>query len=150
MKAKDFMHRNIIIARKDMTLKEAAVRMSDYKVSGLPVIDDEGNLIGIITDSDILKYRQKINLPEAMRLIEYFMEEIDPQSIEDNIRSILNEKVKDVMTTRLITVNEEALLGEIIRKFAEHHISRIPVVRGRKPVGIIAREDVTKIFALKY
>ncbi len=150
MRAIDFMHRNVVTTNTDMTLKEAAILMSNYNVSGLPVIDEKKYLKGIITDSDILKYRQKINLPEAMRLIEYFMEEIDPQSIEDNIRRILNKKVKDVMTTRMITVNEEALLGEIVGKFAEHHISRIPVVRSKKLVGIIAREDVIKLYAQKY
>lgn len=150
MKARDIMHRKIITIGKEATLKEAAIQMSDNRVSGLPVVDDSTRIVGIITDSDILTYRKKINLPEYMRLLEYFIEEIDPESIEENIRVILHKKVKDVMTTRLITVTEDTYIGQIISKFAEHHISRIPVVKKHKLVGIIAREDLIKAFAEKY
>ncbi len=150
MKARDIMHKNVITIGKEMTLKEAAVLMSNHGISGLPVVDDSGRIIGIIADSDILKYRQKINLPEYLRLLEFFIEEVDPESIQEDIRGILHKKVKDVMTTRLITVTEEAFIGQILSKFAEHHISRIPVVKENKLVGIIAREDVIKAFAEKY
>ena len=150
MQAKDLMRENVITVGKEAVLKEAALLMSKNRVSGLPVVEDNGDIIGIITDSDILRYRQKINLPEYMRLLEYFIEEIDPESIEDNIRVILNKRVKDVMTTRLITVTEDTYIGQIISKFAEHHISRIPVVKKKKLVGIIAREDVIRAFAEKY
>ncbi|MDO9574272.1 MAG: CBS domain-containing protein [Candidatus Contubernalis sp.] len=150
MKARDIMYRNVITVDKEKTLKEAAVLMSNHGISGLPVVDSSGRIIGIITDSDILKYRQKINLPEYLRLLEFFMEEIDPESIEEDISAILHKQVKDVMTTRLITVTEEAFIGEILGKFAEHHISRIPVVKENKLLGIIAREDVIKAFAEKY
>ena len=150
MQAKDLMRENVITVGKEVVLKEAALLMSKNRISGLPVVEDNGDIIGIITDSDILRYRQKINLPEYMRLLEYFIEEIDPESIEDNIRVILNKRVKDVMTPRLITVTEDTYIGQIISKFAEHHISRIPVVKKKKLVGIIAREDVIRAFAEKY
>ena len=150
MKARDIMHKKIITIGRETSLKEAAILMSANRVSGLPVLDDSGRLIGIITDSDILKYRQKKNLPEYLRLLESFIEEIDPESIEENIRVILRKKVKDVMTTHLIMVTEETQIGQIISKFAEHHISRMPVVKKNKLVGIIAREDVIKALAEKY
>ncbi|UNC90666.1 CBS domain-containing protein [Candidatus Contubernalis alkaliaceticus] len=150
MKAIDIMHKNVIAVDKEASLREAAVLMSKHGIGGLPVVDDFGSIVGIITDSDILKYRQKINLPEYLRLLEYFYEEIDPKRIEADIRAILNKKVKDVMSTRLVMVTEEALIREIISKFAEHHISRIPVVKENKLLGIIAREDVIKVFVEKY
>ena len=150
MKARDLMHRRVITVTRNTILKEAAILMSKNRISGLPVVDEKGNLIGIITDSDILQYRQKINLPEYMRLIEYFLGEVDPQGIEESIRDIMHKKVEEVMTTRLITLREESQLAEIISKFAEHHIGRLPVVEGDKLVGLVSREDVIRAFAEKY
>ncbi len=150
MKAVELMHKKVITAGKDTTVKEAAVIMSKNKVSGLPVIDEEGNIEGIVTDSDILKYRQKINMPEYLKVIEYFIEQAHPGELENNIREILAHKVADIMTVKLVTVGETAGLGEIIGKFAEHHISRIPVVKGKKLVGIIAREDVIRAFVERF
>ncbi|RQD77288.1 MAG: CBS domain-containing protein [Candidatus Syntrophonatronum acetioxidans] len=150
MKARDLMHRRVITVRRDTTLKEASILMSKNRVNGLPVVEEEGKLVGIITDSDILQYRQKINLPEYMRLIEYFLGEVDPEGIEDSIREIMHKKVEEVMTTHLITLREDSQLGEIISKFAEHHIGRLPVVKENKLVGLVSREDVIRAFAEKY
>jgi len=144
------MHRRVITAGKDTTVKEAAVIMSKKKVSGLPVVDGEGNIEGIVTDSDILKYRQKINMPEYLKAIEYYIGQVNPEELENNIREILAHKVADIMTVKLVTVGETAGLGEIIGKFAEYHISRIPVVKGKKLVGIIAREDVIRAFVERF
>lgn len=150
MRAKDIMHRQVITATGDMTLGDVARLMSANRISGLPIIDGEGCLLGIITDSDILRYRQRVNLPDCMKLLEYFIEEIDPGGIEREIREILQKKAKEVMTTRVITVGENSRGGEIISKLAENHIGRLPVVRGKKLVGLVAREDVVKALAEGY
>ena len=117
---KDAMNRNVISICPEATVEEAIHLLLDHSISGAPVIDDEGELCGIVTQFQLL---------EVM---------YDP--------NVKNTRIRDCMTRGVFTIDEDALLGKAANLLVIHRIRRIPVVKGRRVVGIISRRDLLQYF----
>ena len=117
-RASDVMSSNVITVPQNATVEEAIRILLDHRISGAPVVDDEGNLVGIISE---------------FRLLEVVY---DPQ--------VKYERVKDITTQEVLTVYEDTVLTEIASMFIVHRIRRLPVVRGKRLVGLIARSDLLR------
>lgn len=116
--AKDIMTTTVITAKEDMRLTDAIKLMLRWHISGLPVIDDEENLIGIITEHDVLNFT--LSGDAALT------------------------KVKEVMTKNLVTYDPDMLVVDVINLFASHRVRRVPVLKDNKIVGIISRRDIIR------
>lgn len=147
MIAKNVMNKNVVSIRPDDTLKDAVILMVKHSVSGLPVIDENKNIIGIISQSDVLRHGKKPFILEAVDLLEIFLYEQTPTDYEEELKIALNMKIKDVMTKDIIVVSEDTSVGKIAHLMIENEINRVPVIREGKLVGIIGREDIIKAIA---
>jgi CBS domain-containing protein len=117
---KNAMHSKVVCARPEATVEEAIELLLENHISGAPVIDDGGQLVGIISQFQLL---------EVM---------YDPQ--------IKNGRVRDFMTREVLTIDEDALLGTAVNLFVVHRIRRLPVVRLGRVVGVISRSDLLRYF----
>ncbi len=139
MRVLDLMSTELIRVRPETTLRDAARLMVEAKISGLPVTDDEGNLVGLVTESDFL--RKEVDRGEIM--------DTGLLGILFNNRDSLAEAetVEEVMATDLFTISPEATLVEAARAMTSHGIKRLPVVdREGKLIGVIARSDIVAAF----
>ena len=118
---KDAMNRNVISISPDATVEEAIHLLLDHSISGAPVIDDEGELCGIITQYQLLEVLYE--------------------------PTVKHSRVEECMTREVITIDEEALLGTATNHFVLHRIRRIPVTRHGKVIGILSRQDLLQYFA---
>ncbi|MEM0476468.1 MAG: CBS domain-containing protein [Candidatus Aenigmatarchaeota archaeon] len=126
MKAKDIMSKDIIFARPDETIKEVSLKMLKNKISGLPIIDNSGKIIGIISQTDIVKLSEKYNEKELEKL---------------KVEEIIKRK------RRLIVARENTSIKRLIKLMIKHDISRIPIVdKEYKVIGIVSKLDILKIF----
>ncbi|MEM4592510.1 MAG: CBS domain-containing protein [Sulfolobales archaeon] len=126
MKAKDIMSKNIIFARPDETIKEVSLKMLKNKISGLPIIDNSGKIVGIISQTDIVKLSEKYNEKELEKL---------------KVDEIIKGKRK------LIVARENTSIKRLIKLMIKHDISRIPIVdKEYKVIGIVSKLDILKIF----
>ncbi|NOY57131.1 MAG: CBS domain-containing protein [Actinobacteria bacterium] len=136
MRVLDIMTMDVLTTSPSTSLKEAARKMVRAGVSGLPVIDESGELVGIITEADFLEReadRSRRRLLNAM-----FKER---ESVVDA------ETVGEVMTRDPVVIFPEASVTEAARVMAHHHVKRLPVVgAGGKLVGIVSRADVVAVF----
>ena len=80
--AQDIMTKDVITARKDMSVKELAQLLHDKKISGVPVVDDQDNLIGIVTENDLIDQTKKIHIPTVMALFDSFVFLENPDRLE--------------------------------------------------------------------
>jgi CBS domain-containing protein len=120
----------------DASVTHAAQLMLDRKVSGLPVLDDEGTLVGMITEGDLMR---RFELRAAMPRQE--------ASSADRAREYLKTrgwKVTDVMSRKVLTVDEEMPIGQIAALLEENGVKRAPVMRAGKLVGIVSRADLLR------
>ncbi|MFC1646597.1 HPP family protein, partial [Candidatus Omnitrophota bacterium] len=144
MKVENVMIKNVKSILPDISVKKAMVLLSENKISGLPVIDSEGKLEGMLTEKDILNYI----LPGYLKKVGSFIYQDNPKAIGNKVKELSQErKVGDIMRRDIITVKPEASLSEVARTMLTERVRRIPVVdKEDKVIGIIAREDVVKAF----
>ena len=138
MIARDVMTVDVVTVSPDHSVSHAAQIMLDHHISGLPVLDDQGHLVGIVTEGDFLR-RSELGLPALSP---------DDQHLSTNgerARSYVKShswKVADVMTANLVQVDEGASLTQIAALMEERGIKRLPVMRGDNLVGIVSRADL--------
>jgi CBS domain-containing protein len=144
--AADVMSRDVVTVRPNDTLRHAAQIMLDRAVSGLPVVDAEGHVLGIVSERDL------IHLDEAAEKRARWWLDILAEGEElapDFLAAIngMNRSVSKVMRTDLITVTESTPLREVAALIARENIRRVLVMRDGKLAGIVARRDLVKALA---
>jgi CBS domain-containing protein len=139
VKLSDLMTTDVITVGPDAPLKEAARRMVEAGVSGLPVTDESGVLIGVITEADFVASEAGRRAPRRAGLLRHWLKE------EKTLPAAQN--VGDVMTKEVTTLNAEADHAEAARTMQKAGIKRIPVVDGEGALkGIISRSDILRAF----
>jgi CBS-domain-containing membrane protein len=122
----------------------AAQLMLEKRISGLPVIDAGGKLVGIVTEGDFLRRAETGTRRQRPRWIEFFM---GPGRLADEYVRLSGRKVGDVMTGEVQTVAPDASLEQIVRLMERHRIKRVPVVHDGKVVGIVTRANLLRAVA---
>lgn len=144
LKAKDIMTREIITVYPDTEVVQAAKLMLDKHISGLPVVDKEGHVKGIICQSDLMAQQRKIPVPSFFILLDGAISLTSPQQIENEIRKMSAVKVSEAMTPDPITVDTETGLEDIATLMVKHNIHTLPVLDQGWLVGVIGKEDVLR------
>ncbi len=149
LKAKDVMTTPVITVTVDTPLKRAAEILDENFFSGVPVVDEEEKLVGVLSETDILRYTQQIigqPLRDPHRVFTKSQEvlhiDITHRGVEV-IELVANTTVEMLMTVDLYTATEEVPLVEVARLMRDHNINRIPVVgENNLLVGIVTRADI--------
>jgi CBS domain-containing protein len=144
MKAADVMTRHVISIKPDSSIVEAAQLMLLNRISGLPVLDDRGKLVGIVTEGDLLRRRETGTERRRPRWLEFI---IGPGRLASEYVHTHGRKIDEVMTVKPQTITEETPLDEIVLLMERKRIKRLPVVRGDEVVGIVSRENLVRALA---
>jgi CBS domain-containing protein len=144
MKAKDVMTRQVISVAPDASILEALRLMLANKISGLPVVDQKGGLLGIVTEGDFLRRAETGTERRRPRWLEFLL---GPGMIASDYVQSHARRVDEVMTPNVWTVSEDAPLGDIVALMEKHRIKRLPVVRGDELVGIVSRANLLRALA---
>jgi len=144
MNAKDVMTPSVISVPPDGSISAAAHLMLQNKISGLPVIDGSGKLVGIVTEGDFLRRSEIGTQRQRARWIEFF---IGPGRLADEYSRSSSRNIGDVMTHDVHTVDPDASLEQIVRMMERYHVKRVPVVEGGKVVGIVTRANLLRALA---
>jgi CBS domain-containing protein len=118
--------------------------MLQNKISGLPVVDGSGNLVGMVTEGDFLRRTEIGTQRRRSRWIEYLL---GPGRLADEYTRSSGRSVNDVMTRDVHTANLDASLEDIVRIMEQRHVKRVPVVEGGKVVGMITRANLLHALA---
>jgi len=139
MKAKDIMTRIVVSVDPDTTVLQAARLMLQHHISGLPVVDKVGKLVGVLSEGDFLRRRETQTERRRSRWLEFVM---GPGRIAGDYVHSHGNKVSEVMTTQVKTVNEDASLEDVVELMEKHRIKRVPVMSGGKMIGIVTRSNL--------
>jgi len=138
VKVKDIMRRPVVTISQEATLREAVALLSSAGVSGLPVLDADGNLVGIITEHDVIKTL----LPTYEDLLSSDTAMLDPALMENRAYQVRDTPVSSIMTRKVVTLEEDDSLLKAASTVILKKVKRLPVVRDKKPVGIVSRIDI--------
>jgi len=146
MNAADVMTRSVITIDPDCSVAEAAKRMIDTRISGMPVVDAQGNMVGLISESDLL-HRTEMGTERRQRRSWWLALIAGPTNVADDYVKSHGHKVSDVMTESVVTVGPDISLDEIVRTLERRHIKRLPVLDNGKLVGIVTRANLLHVLA---
>ncbi len=144
MKAKDVMTSPVISVEPDESIWQAVRTMLQRHISGLPVIDKQGRLVGIVSEGDFLRRAETGTQRRRARWLEFL---IGPGRLADEYTRSHGRKIGDIMTPDPLTVTEETSLDEVVRTMEKRRIKRLPVVRGNVVVGILTRANLVHALA---
>ena len=144
MKVKDIMVKDVISAKEDDILRDVAARMLEKKIGGLPVVDDEGNLLGFVSETDFAA--KQGNIPFSRNLApQLFGRWLNVDEVEKMYKEARVLKVKEIMSTPPISIEEDEGITDLVDKIIKYNIHRVPVVKNGKLVGIVSRRDLLKL-----
>ena len=146
MQVRDVMTRSVRSVSPEDDVISAACVMAEAGLSGLPVVDRAGHVVGILTEGDLMRRKELGTLARRARWVEIFASSDD--LAQDYIRARSN-KVRDVMSSSVIAAEESMPLTALVRLFEQHGIKRAPVLREGALVGIVSRADLIRALALQ-
>lgn len=147
MQAKDVMTTNVVTVTGQTDVRMIAQRLLERGISAVPVVDDRGRLIGIVSEGDLMRRVESGTERQPSWWLRAF------SSTEDRARDYTRShalKAEDVMTREVITAAEDTPLAEIATLLERHRIKRVPVVRDGKVVGIVSRANLLHGLAVSY
>src|SRR3954452_5885521 len=144
MKAIDVMTVGVVTVAEDASINEAIRLMLQRKISGLPVVNSSGALVGMVTEGDFLRRSELGTERHSARWIEFLL---GPGKLAENYVEAASRKVRDVMAAEVYTVEEEASLDQVVAIMERQKIKRVPVMRGGKLVGIVTRANLLHALA---
>jgi len=156
MKIEAVMNKAVVTLSPDDTILKASLKLSEKNISGAPVVNAEGTLIGIFSEADVFKSMKiskkalKLIYPSLTSVSVAFQELETEQGAVDAYREVENLKVGDVMTTEVVTARPDEEIRDAIKRMVSQGINRLPVIDGNnKVVGIITRGDILKGIAME-
>jgi CBS domain-containing protein len=144
MQVRDVMRGNVVTVPKTATAEEAAARMLAHGISGLPVVDAEGRVVGMVTEGDFLRRAELGTERRRSRWLEFLTS--NWRLAEEYVASHA-KRVEEVMSAPVATIAEDAPLEEAVTLMLSRKVKRLPVLRGETLVGIVARADLLRAFA---
>jgi CBS domain-containing protein len=139
MQVRDVMTPDVISVTAKDTVLEAARMMLQNRISGLPVVDASGRLVGMVTEGDFLRRGEIGTERQRPKWLEILL---GPGRMADEYVRSSGRKIEDVMTSDPVTVSEEDSLETVVELMERRHIKRLPVLRDGKMVGIVSRANL--------
>lgn len=147
MKTKDIMNKKVFTIFPEMSIPEVASFLLKHNISGAPVVNREGELIGIVTEDDLIFQDKKIHFPTVVNILGGLIYLESFKDFDKELKKIMAQSVSEIMTKEVITIKEETSISEIATLMTEKQIHLFPVMRGDKIVGIVGKADVVKAIA---
>ncbi|WP_457570910.1 CBS domain-containing protein [Desulfovulcanus sp.] len=144
IKAKDIMSTDPIVVYPETEIAEAVKILLSEHVNGLPVVDKEMNIKGILCQSDLVAMQKKFPLPSMFTILDSFFPLSSLSHFEKELEKMAAVKVKEAMTPDPQTITSETPLEEIAQIMAEKKFHTLPVVEKGKLIGVVGKEDVLR------
>lgn len=148
LKAKDIMNTDVITVKPEMTVEELGRLFIEKDISGAPVIDENGNLMCIVTETDLISREKRFHIPTILRLFDAYITLESRSAIEEEIKRMSSRLVGEICARKVVSVTEDTPIEDVATLMTDNRFSLIPVARGRKLLGIIGRREMLKALSM--
>ena len=149
IKAEDIMETNVICVSLDTEIPKAVKILLKNHINGVPVINDQEELVGILCQSDLIFQQKEMPIPPIFTILDSIIPLSSSKKLEETLQKISAATVAQAMIKNPVTVTADTPVSEIASLMVEKHFHTIPVVDGKKLLGIIGKEDVLKTLISK-
>lgn len=143
--AREIMTREVVTVGPGTPVTEAAKILSQNNIGGAPVVDDNGALVGIISESDLILRDVKLHFPTYIHFLDSIIYLESLNKFEEQLKKAVGAKVKDVMTTEVETVASDATVEDIATLMVDKDIDRIPIIKDSSVVGIVTKGNIIRL-----
>ena len=141
---RDIMTTNLITVTQDMDIAGAAKILLDNRINGVPVVDDSGQLVGILCQSDLITQQKKLPIPTLFTFLDGLIRLTSMKQLEKQVGKIAALTVSEAMTPKPVTVKLDTRLETVAALMVDSNFHTLPVVEDSNLVGVIGKEDVLR------
>ena len=142
--AKEIMSKKVITVKTDTPVSELADLLWKKKIGGVPVVDDQGKLLGVVTESDLIDQNKKVHIPTVLTILDSMIFLENPAKIDKELKKMTGSTVGDIYSTEVVTVSVDTPMYEVATIMANQKVHTMPVVKDDKVLGVIGKADIIR------
>jgi len=147
LKVRDIMQTDVLVVGADTTVRELADILAQNKISGVPVVDAERRVIGMVSEADVIVQDAELHFPYYIPLLDSVIYLQSINKFEQRLKKMFGTKVADIMSREVFEISPEASVHDAATVMADHKVNRLPVTEGRRLLGIVTRGDIVRAIA---
>ena len=148
MKVRDIMTTDVVSAKRGTPVNELAKLMGARDISGVPVLDDDGSVVGIVTELDMIVRNTRLDMPRFIQILDLGRIPLERRSdYEHRMRHMLGTRAEDLMSEEVVTVSPDDSVEGLAELMVKRRVNPVPVVENGKLVGIVSRADIIDMMA---
>lgn len=140
----EIMTKDVVTVKAETTLREIAVIFDERRFGSLPVTDNSGTLIGIVTASDLIEQGRSLHIPTVISLFDWVIPLESEKTLERELHKMTAQTVGEILTTEVVTVSSTEPVSKAADVMSYHKLHALPVVDNGKLVGIVSRIDIIR------
>jgi CBS-domain-containing membrane protein len=143
--AQDIMTQNVVSVTLETSVRDLARALLNNNISGVPVLDKDGKLCGIATESDLIFQNKRLHVPPFITILDSFLFLDNPEKMEQELKKIAGATVLDIYTEEVVSVEPGTPLDEIATIMTEKKMHTLPVLsENGEMVGIVGKKDIIR------
>jgi CBS domain-containing protein len=142
--AKDIMTKEVIAVTPNTSIEELAGLLVNNRISGAPVVNAAGTLVGIVTENDLISRNKRLHIPTVVSFLDAAIYLESSKKFADEVKRVTATKVADICVTKVVTITEDTSLTDIATIMSEKKVHILPVIKEGKVVGIVGKRDVVR------
>jgi len=146
---KDIMTKEVITASPEMEITQATKLLLEKRINGVPVVNEAGNVIGILCQSDLIVQQKKLPIPSFFTFLDGYISLTSMKRLEKEVQKIAASTVADAMTINPVVVHPDTNINDVAALMVDKNFHTLPVVDEEKLVGIVGKEDILKTLMSK-
>ncbi|NJD90140.1 MAG: CBS domain-containing protein [Geobacter sp.] len=141
---KDVMTKDVVTVKRETTVSELAKLFTEKHISSIPVLDDAGALVGIVTETDLVEQDKSLHIPTVISIFDWVICLESDKKFEKELRKMTGQRVGDICSPAVITLSPADPVSKAADIMSSRKINAVPVVDGGRVVGIVARIDLIR------
>lgn len=142
--AKDIMTRDVFSVTQETDLKELAAMFVKHKVTAMPVVDDAGKLVGMISQTDLVEQDKPLHIPTVISLFDWVIYLESEKKFQEEVEKVTARTVNEICSREPVTCSPETPVSEIASLMVDNKVHLVPVVDNGNLVGVVARLDLIR------
>ena len=144
LKAADIMTKDVKSVHQDTEIKTLSKMFVEHNFNALPVVDDDGALVGLVTQTDLVEQDKPLHIPTVISLFDWVIYLERPDSFEDEVRKVTARRVGEICSTDIVTCAPDDSVSKVASLMVDNKVHLVPVVEDDRMVGVVSRLDIIR------
>ena len=144
-RVRDIMTTDVVQVSPDANVSHIALLMSEYGISGVPVVDDGGQVLGVVTELDMIVRNTRFKMPAFITFLDAIIYLETPGHYRERVEHVLGTTAEEIMSEPAVTIGPDASIEDLSELMVDRRMNPVPVVESGRLVGIVSRSDIIRV-----